>query len=338
MKKIFISYKSKDHKVARYISEALQSVGCKIWHAEYSILEKKKNEEIESILKNGTESADFAICLTNEDYAKSEWCYDKELIPLVNRIGKENIFELKIPKEEIPVPEFDQKFGYTYVWQNSFQNLFQELLNKRLIRKMPPNNWDRHYCNEGEFLRNKNSGILFDISGWEKGKIHPMALKYSNNDNSQRVYNRFVGDYKLSIHIIFQEVDYTNESSKIRKEDARDVNEKDIYERNLLETKDYIEKHRKENKLHVKILGVHPFYILGYCHYSFTYKLTLFRLFFPNILRKYIINLPSRIPDKEHEIIITAYARYKGKKVTKEQFLQIMPVFDQFVYSMSSDS
>jgi hypothetical protein len=82
-KQVFISYKSKNHKVARYISEALQSVGCKIWHAEYSILEKKKNEEIESILKNGTESADFAICLTNEDYSKSEWCYDKELIPLV---------------------------------------------------------------------------------------------------------------------------------------------------------------------------------------------------------------------------------------------------------------
>jgi hypothetical protein len=51
-------------------------------------------------------------------------------------------------------------------------------------------------------------------------------------------------------------------------------------------------------------------------------------------MRKYIINLPSKIPAKEHEIIITANANYKGKKVTKEQFLQVMPVFDQFVYSM----
>jgi hypothetical protein len=34
---IFISYKSKNHAVARYISEALQSIGCSVWHAEYKI-------------------------------------------------------------------------------------------------------------------------------------------------------------------------------------------------------------------------------------------------------------------------------------------------------------
>lgn len=227
MKQIFVSYKSKDHKVARYISEALQSVGCKIWHAEYSILEKKKNEEIESILKNGTESADFAICLTNEDYAKSEWCYDKELIPLVEKIGKENIFELKIPKEEIPVPEFNQKFGFSYVWENSYRALFQKLNELQLIDKIPPNNWDRYYCNKGEFLRNKSSGTLFDISGWEKGTVLNEALKYSDGFDNQRVYSRQLGNYTLNLHLLFQLVDFKDDdTSRIRKEDARDVNEK----------------------------------------------------------------------------------------------------------------
>ena len=330
---LFISYKSKDHEVARYISEALQSVGCNIWHAEYNILEKKENQEVEAILQNGTNSSDFAICLTNGDYAKSEWCYEKELIPLVDKIGKENIFELKIPKEEILVPEFNHKFGFSYVWQNSYRDLFHILYKKGIIEKVPPNNWDRHYCNQGEFLRNKTSGVLFDISGWDKGVVVNQALKYSNGYDNQRVYSRQLGDYKLNVHLLFQLVDFTgDDTSRIRKEDVKDVNEKEIYERNLIETKDFIDLHKNQNNMDVQVIGVHPFYILGYCHYGFTYHLS--NGIITKLMRKYIINLPSKIPNKEHEIIITANASYRGKKVTKEQFLQVIPVFDQFVESM----
>lgn len=341
MKQIFISYKSKDHKVARYISEALFSIGCDIWHAEYNILEKKENEDIEIILQSGVDSSTYAICLINIDYSKSDWCYKKELLALEKAIGKTNIFELKIPNEEIHISDFQNKFGYSYTWEDSYRRLFQKLLELKVIEKLPPNNWDRFYCNSGEFLRNKSSGVLFDISGWDKGVVSTEALKYSDGYDNQRVYNRQLGNYELNIHMLFQSVDFKNEKDcKFRKEAVKDVNEKEIYERNLVETKEFIQLHRDQNNLDVKVIGVHPFYILGYCHYAFTYYLSMDVLSFEvgkKLMRKYIINLPSKQPNTEHEIIITATAKYNGNAVKHQQFLQVMPVFDQFVYSMQSD-
>jgi hypothetical protein len=216
--------------------------------------------------------------------------------------------------------------------------MFEELLNRAVIASKA--NWDSYsYCNNGELSIETNpNGVVFDISDWEKGTVTSQALKYSDGYDNQRVYSRQIGDFILNVHLLFQLVDFKDDdTSRIRKEDAKDVNEKDIYERNLTETKDFIALHKQQNKMEVRVAGVHPFYMLGYCHYAFTYYLSL-RLFsirlLTKLMRKYIINLPSKIQDKEHEIIITAYASYKGKKVTKEQFLQVMPVFDQFVYSM----
>jgi len=316
--------------VARYIAEGLISIGQKLWFAEYFIHERKHDSAIHEELAHGIDSSTKAICLTNQSYAESIWCYTSELIPLIKKLGIQNIVEIKIPNENITKSGFPSFFPVSMEWGNSYNEVFNFLGNAGIIDQKPPRNWDRNYYNKSNYLRNEDIGILFDLSGWEKIPLSELALEYGHAQN-QRAYLRSFGEYVFGLHALFQSVDFNKDrKSKIRRiDDSLDNDE--IFYRNLEETKEYIELHLRQNNLIVKLLGVHPFYILGYAHYAFTY--TIIDDTVSKIMRKYIINLPHKKSYIENEIIVTANISHHSRNINLREFLQVIPVIDQFIYS-----
>ena len=95
----FISYKSKNVVVARQIADRLVASGRKVWFAEYEVLLYNRDRFPEEI-ERGLRDCKYGIVLTNDDYAKSEYCRS-ELVRLLEFCGPERTLEIMIPSEPL---------------------------------------------------------------------------------------------------------------------------------------------------------------------------------------------------------------------------------------------
>ena len=333
---IFISYKSENVVVARRIAEILMQNGFKVWFNEYKILIDDYNNFSKSI-QAGINSSIKAICLTNNLYADSPHCRD-EIVPLLNKLGAQKIFELKIPKEDKTWQEYPElKHSPGYTWNNSYTEFFKTLKNKGFIKEMPIIKHQGTYHNGAEWMRLKERNIYFDISGWEKINIPDFArqgTEFSDTSN-QRAYIRKINGKTLNVHLLFQRFKAGKAAEFIRDEN---INDREVFKRNLFGTKEYMEMSGDVHGSSIEILGIHLFFLFGYSHYAFTYKMKQFMGMKTNtILRKYTICLPIPETKEELEIVITAGVKEFTSDGSLENFLKYTPIFDEFVMTAEKD-
>jgi len=336
--KIFVSYKSEDVAIARRIAEILILNGFNVWFNEYDILiDEYKN--FKTLINKGLESTSKAICLTNNRYIESEYC-NYEISQLFRSLSSKNIYEIRIPDEPSPrivYPEL--KKCQAFVWNSSYVELFRNLTKSGFIdNEISFRNLDQKFHSNQKWFKHKDAPLLFNIANWNI-KPTPKGVNYGTqfeDTSNQLSLEREVGDKKLFIHILFQKV-----KPGVGAEFIRDTNidERKIFERNLFDTKGYMDLSNQTHNSLIDILGIHLFFCCGYSQYAFTYSFKKFEeVYYASTMRKYIISLPGK--DEELEIVITAniHGTMTSLPNTKNDFLCYSQIFDEFVSSIKSEN
>ena len=100
---IFLSYKSENVELVRFISEQMQAAGHNVWFNEYRVGLGEWETDFEQRISEGTRSAGRAVFFTNALWARSiEWCVDAEAKPLLARLPNESCLEVRLPPEPDP--------------------------------------------------------------------------------------------------------------------------------------------------------------------------------------------------------------------------------------------
>jgi len=132
---VFISYKSNDASLARFIAEALKGSGIYAWFAEYNILfndwfdENKFTSSISSAVSNSR----FAIIISNDGYIDSPYCI-LELEGILKNINNKKILHIKLTSSEALVNKYPRLAKVrTYVFNCDKIGLLAEI--ERLLMK-----------------------------------------------------------------------------------------------------------------------------------------------------------------------------------------------------------
>jgi hypothetical protein len=129
---VFLSYKSDDAVIVRFLAEQMMARGINVWFNEYRIMLHRWETAFEDGLKAGVGSSQKAAFFTNEKWAKSKWCVDTEAPELLELLTSENCVEVCIPPHPAPhqkvkgLKEVDHRIDATDMdkWE-----LLQELCN-----------------------------------------------------------------------------------------------------------------------------------------------------------------------------------------------------------------
>jgi hypothetical protein len=108
---VFLSYKSDDAILVRFLAEQMMAQGINVWFNEYRIVLRGWDEDFEQGLKAGVATCRRAAFFTNEKWTKSQWCVNAEAIPLLARLAKDDCIEVGIPPHPAPhqkVPPLEQ--------------------------------------------------------------------------------------------------------------------------------------------------------------------------------------------------------------------------------------
>ncbi|HOD82616.1 MAG: hypothetical protein BWX88_03884 [Planctomycetes bacterium ADurb.Bin126] len=99
---LFLSYKSDDAGLVRFIAEQMTAQGIDVWFNEYRILLSGWEGEFEDDLKAGVSRTRRAVFFTNAKWAQSAWCVNAEAGQLLSRLGKDDCLEVRIPPHPSP--------------------------------------------------------------------------------------------------------------------------------------------------------------------------------------------------------------------------------------------
>ena len=99
---IFLSYKSEDTLLVRFVAEQLVARGQAVWFNEYCIILGSWKEAFEQPLREGVAAAGSAVFFTNSKWADSDWCTDVEAKPLLDRLPPIPCLEVRKPSEVGP--------------------------------------------------------------------------------------------------------------------------------------------------------------------------------------------------------------------------------------------
>lgn len=353
---VFISYKSDDNQVARYIAEILMLNKYDVWLAEYKITSKDYfplkyingkpvkeidfsnsavDDEIKNILRKAVGESTKAICLVNEKYANSEWCREQELKQILKSMDKNHITLIEMSKEEITHPDFPDLSGYKkYEWKNNYVALFDQLALDGVIVCPNLSMAGRKFHHGLNYIRFQEKDLLLDMSAWTKMPINKKLQKeYGSN---QSAYLRNLGGEVFYFHQYCQQIDEkTAAFARQKLDDEEDIS---IFRRNLHDTTKYIEMSSDRYNSEIEIIGVHLYKILGHSQYAFTYRIKYASRFFgilskgeERVCRKYIISLPDQNTGKEFEIAITVGILNNS---SLEKFIKYVPIFDDLVNTL----
>jgi|GEM_PF-1802753 hypothetical protein len=174
---IFISYKSRDADLARFLAEQLFARGLRPWFAEYSIM-AREFFEFRSLIERGIDHSLKALIISNDDYAASPYCID-ELIRILGRLEPGQILEIRAPgcpalAERFPALAEARKHDYV----NRGRALeevedFLGMAHRGFIDNPDPPSLRRLEYKFG-------LGFFLDLGGWEEAGGHRNQIETGN--------------------------------------------------------------------------------------------------------------------------------------------------------------
>jgi len=100
---VFLSYRSRDATLVRFVAEQMIAQGVHVWFNEYRVQLRGWDTTFEQMLAAGVANTERAIFFTNAQWAESkQWTVVVEAFPLLARLGKENCVEVQIPSHPLP--------------------------------------------------------------------------------------------------------------------------------------------------------------------------------------------------------------------------------------------
>ena len=253
---VFISYKSKNVDLARMIADALIYSGKSAWFNEYQVLLVERSRFQEAI-DQGIRKSRFGIALTNDDYAKSEYC-EKEMVQLLRYCGAKNILEVRIPPEpetHLKYPQLAESPAHIFTGKvEQMLNFITQITGWKIPSPVQAFHYPRKDVFEGDCL-----GKLYslDVSGWElvERSFYGEGPCYVKNVES---------------FDIFWNLQYGEELSPTAYEARLGLSQKN--DRALYnEMCDYANHYCTDLKPGSKVAGVHLFFLGGISHFAMTY-------------------------------------------------------------------
>jgi len=281
---VFISYKSQNVDLARAITNRLIASGLKVWFAEYQILLVGR-AKFQQAIDKGIRQSRFGIALTNDEYAKSDYC-GLEMKQLLQHPGPGHILEIKIPDEPLTHQKFNRLVHASQqVYRGELESILTFISQKTNWRIIPPMNLSPVMNKEvfiGEFL---GSPYQLDVSGWEQVErsFHGGGPCYSSNIEGYPIYWNLQYGEEYSPEI------YESRSSLSQK------NDRQLY--NMLV--DYANHYFRDLKSGSTVQGVHLFFLGNSSHFAVTYQAE--RIW----KRRYSIMLVHPVSGKVAEFLFT---------------------------------
>jgi len=219
---VFISYKSDNVHIARYIADQLIASGVNAWFAEYNILLVDR-DFFQKFIDEAIGKSKYGLAFTNDLYAASEYCY-KEMDQLLEHCGPGKTLEIMIPQEPQTRNKFPQlKNSPSYVYRGDLNELFafiKKITGWKVTSDRELKERREKEAFEGECLEET---YTIDVSGWELvarsfhggGPCYVMAIqgrdmfwnlqygrdfserihearKRRNRDNEKELYNEMI--------------------------------------------------------------------------------------------------------------------------------------------------
>jgi len=127
---LFMSYKSNDATIVRFLAEQMMAQGHNVWFNEYRIVLRGWDTEFEEALKDGVATATRAVLFTNSLWAQSSWCVNTEAEHLIRRIGKQSCVEVRMLPDDGPHQRVPDLSGVQHITADGVDRwrLLQELL------------------------------------------------------------------------------------------------------------------------------------------------------------------------------------------------------------------
>lgn len=351
-KRIFISYKSNDVKIARNIAEHLMAWGNEIWFAEYYISIYNQPKNFIEELRKGLKRVKKGIVIANKKYFQSSWCLE-ELESLSKNQGLDNLFFVSTQQnsgieDHFPGLDIKNKFYANFLDKKDYFKLYNILSRNSFL-------YYKGELQQEIFIKNNENKIIFkeiskeinilnwnridnfprlELLNWLFGKLNPTVFNEMTaiNNKEQWWFKANSGTEQLKAHIIYTKIPMER-TREIHHTIVSKKNDRDVYEQNIEYTKKFIKNNYHKYGIEYEILGVHLYNLLDHTHFAFTYKIDPYS----NksiIRRKYVLTFP--IPNSNHdgEIVITVGFNHAQNYALKT-FLRQINIFDAIPYSIS---
>lgn len=305
---VFLSYKSDDAPLVRFIAEQMVARGQSVWFNEYCVILGSWDEAFEVPLRDGVASATSAVFFTNSKWAMSRWCTDVEAKPLLTRLQKNACLEVRIPSEPTPhakvpdlatVPRIDapDEDRWVLLWRVS-EALRLDSVGTSTGRAAP------------HPLRGQVNGVNYElnIEGWTVKGRAMTGLGNLMLPHLQRMRDGIL----MSVNVVVGKVEW--ERRELNAADDREVF------RNL---RSLAKRYFEHTPLAGRCVGVHLVWHGGLSHGAFTYWGGT------GWCRKYDIVLPAR--DGGADIAFTFTCAVYGDFAS---FCRFAWLFDDLVASL----
>ena len=301
---LFISYKSEDVQMARWMADRLIAAGLRVWFAEYIVLLVAR-ENFEKAIDTGIRRSRFGVILSNDRYVASDHCR-RELDQLLHPGGPgiANLIEIRIPSEpathrynpalaECRAIEYDGDPGR--VARFVFQSF-------GLAGAVPP---DDPPTSAPVWRRDERRGFAVDVSGWQvdgQSTVGPGAIAYRRS-----VEGRVL---KVNLHV--------GTGTVAPRPVNAALDEREVFDRSVEFASSFLSRHGH------RCVGVHLFFLGGYSHLVVAYWL-------PRCwARRYSIVLPDPSTGEA-----TEFAFAFGFVGPFREYLLAVPQMDRVVASLA---
>lgn len=301
---LFVSYKSEDVHVARWMADRFIAAGLRVWFAEYIVLLVAR-ERFEEAIDNGISHSRFGVILSNDRYVASSHCR-RELDQLLHQSGPgiHNLIEVRIPSEPATHrynPTLAECRAIDYDGDPCRVTRFI-LENFVLPGAVPP---DSPPTSAPAWLRDERRGYALNVTDWQvddRSTVGSGAIAYRRS-----VEGRVL---KVNLHV--------GTGTVAPRPITTVLNEREVFDRSVEFASSFLSHHGR------RCAGVHLFFLGGYSHLVVAYWLQ------GCWERRYSIVLPDPKSGQA-----TEFAFAFGFFGPFREYLLAVPLMDRLVQSLA---
>lgn len=256
----FLSYKSEDVHLVRFVAEQLIAYGHFPWFAEYVILLTGRSQ-FEAVIADGTRKAKYGICFTNDLYAKSPHCAsEREQLAGPEGCGKEHLLQVRVPGPSPDALVIEETAGVP-----TFNHTGDSWDAAQWIARMIG-------CDEGtlaepdgptqsqEMFEVSSLGCRFNVAGW---KTQEPRIERKQGDVWCPVFERQHGQYLAQWNLI---VGSKSISPRPLPAAGAAIDDRECFDATVA----FAQSHLRMRQIDCK--GAHLYFVNDYSHLALTYS------------------------------------------------------------------
>ena len=199
MASVFISYSSKDKRVARRVAKDLKRLGHRIWLDEWQI---KIGQCIPTEIQDGIENSDYIILLLSEHAVESKWVEREWKIAYWEEVNANSIMILPACIEPCEVPKLLKTKKYAALYDSYDQGLFEIATSLEYYSKARQKK-DFYHAIDEAWQKDINLSEVeanFRNEHWDHFQAYINSLNGTKKLATQKLNTLFyLEDYRLSV-------------------------------------------------------------------------------------------------------------------------------------------